>query len=70
MLRVNVLTIFPDFFAPLDLSLPGKAAAKGLVEFGVHDLRAFGHRSRMMQAGYAREEFMGRPVIAVVQPPP
>ena len=34
--------------------------------FGVQDLRSFGHRSRMMQAGYAREEFMGRPVIGII----
>ncbi len=34
--------------------------------FGVNDLRAFGHRSRMLQMGYSREEFQGRPVIAVV----
>ncbi len=34
--------------------------------FGVNDLRSFGHRSRMLQMGYAREEFEGKPVIAVV----
>ena len=34
--------------------------------FGVHDLRAFGHRSRMKQMGYAPEDFAGRPVIAIV----
>ena len=34
--------------------------------FGVHDLRAFGHRSRMKQMGYASEDFAGRPVIAIV----
>ena len=34
--------------------------------FGPDSLRAFGHRSRMKQLGYAREEFSGRPVIAIV----
>ena len=34
--------------------------------FGVSDLRSFGHRSRMLQMGYAREEFIGKPVIAVI----
>ncbi|MCX7961796.1 MAG: L-arabinonate dehydratase [Burkholderiales bacterium] len=34
--------------------------------FGVADLRAFGHRSRMAQMGYDRAEFAGRPVIAIV----
>ena len=38
-MRLDYLTIFPDFFAPLELSLPGKAAASGLLEFHVHDLR-------------------------------
>ncbi|MBS4751342.1 tRNA (guanosine(37)-N1)-methyltransferase TrmD [Nocardioides sp. zg-ZUI104] len=42
-MRLDYVTIFPDFFAPLALSLPGKAAAKGLVAFGVHDLRSFTH---------------------------
>ncbi|GAA3674128.1 hypothetical protein GCM10022237_37090 [Nocardioides ginsengisoli] len=42
-MRLDYLTIFPDFFAPLELSLPGKAAASGLLEFGVHDLRQWTH---------------------------
>lgn len=42
-MRLDYLTIFPDFFAPLELSLPGKAAASGLVEFHVHDLRSWAH---------------------------
>ncbi|KRB77264.1 transposase [Nocardioides sp. Root190] len=40
---LDYVTIFPDFFAPLDLSLAGKAADKGLVEFRVHDLRTHTH---------------------------
>jgi dihydroxy-acid dehydratase len=34
--------------------------------FGVKDLRSFGHRSRALQMGYTREDFNGKPVIAVV----
>jgi dihydroxy-acid dehydratase len=34
--------------------------------FGVDDLRAFGHRSRAKQMGYARADFAGKPVIAIV----
>jgi tRNA (guanine37-N1)-methyltransferase len=37
--KIDVLSIFPDYLAPLDLSLPGKARAKGLLEVAVHDLR-------------------------------
>ena len=38
-MRVDVITIFPDYLAPLSLSLPGKAQAAGLLEVVRHDLR-------------------------------
>ncbi|KRE94702.1 transposase [Nocardioides sp. Soil774] len=38
-MRIDVVTIFPDYLAPLELSLPGKARAKGLLDVEVHDLR-------------------------------
>jgi len=34
--------------------------------FGATDLRSFGHRSRMMQMGYALDDFMGKPVIGII----
>jgi dihydroxy-acid dehydratase len=34
--------------------------------FGRDDLRAFGHRSRAKQAGFAAEDFQGKPVIAIL----
>lgn len=34
--------------------------------FAPDDLRSFGHRSRMMQLGYSEEEFMGRPIIGIL----
>ncbi len=34
--------------------------------FGAQDLRAFGHRSRTMQIGLNREDFVGKPVIGIV----
>jgi tRNA (guanine37-N1)-methyltransferase len=37
--RVDVVTIFPDYLAPLGLSLVGKAREAGLLEVAVHDLR-------------------------------
>jgi tRNA (guanine37-N1)-methyltransferase len=44
MLRVSVVTIFPDFFAgPLSLSIPARAAAAGAVAYTVVDLRDFTH---------------------------
>ncbi len=42
-MRIDVLSIFPDYLAPLELSLPGKAKAKGLLEIHVHDLRQWTH---------------------------
>lgn len=39
MTRVDVVTIFPDYLAPLQLSLPGRAIARGIVDLHVHDLR-------------------------------
>lgn len=42
-MRIDLITIFPDYFAPLQLSLVGKAIATGLVEVGVHDLRDWTH---------------------------
>ena len=38
-MRIDVVSIFPDYLAPLRLSLVGKAAESGLVGLGVHDLR-------------------------------
>ena len=42
-MRLDYVTIFPDYFAPLALSLPGKAAEAGLIEVAVHDLRQWTH---------------------------
>ncbi|MGC4154969.1 MAG: tRNA (guanosine(37)-N1)-methyltransferase TrmD [Propionicimonas sp.] len=42
-MRIDLITIFPDYFAPLQLSLVGKAIAAGLVDVGVHDLRDWTH---------------------------
>ena len=42
MLTINVVTIFPDFFAgPLGLSIPARARAAGGVEYRLVDLRDF-----------------------------
>jgi tRNA (guanine37-N1)-methyltransferase len=43
-MRINVVTIFPDFFAaPLTLSIPSRAAAAGQVTYHVVDLRDYTH---------------------------
>lgn len=44
MIRVNIVTIFPEFFAaPLAASIPGRAARAGLVKYRVTDLRDYTH---------------------------
>ena len=40
---IDVLTIFPDYLTPLELSLAGKAREKGLIDVRVHDLRRWTH---------------------------
>ena len=42
-LRIDVVSIFPDYLTPLDLSLIGKARHAGLLDVHVHDLRDFTH---------------------------
>jgi tRNA (guanine37-N1)-methyltransferase len=42
-LRVDVVSIFPEYLAALDLSLIGKARADGLLDVRVHDLREHTH---------------------------
>ncbi len=40
-MRLDVVTIFPEYLAPLDLSLLGKARRAGILQVNVHDLRDF-----------------------------
>ena len=43
-LKINVVTIFPEFFAgPLGLSIPSRARRAGSVEYNIVDLRDFTH---------------------------
>ncbi|MGD7733654.1 tRNA (guanosine(37)-N1)-methyltransferase TrmD [Propionibacteriaceae bacterium G57] len=42
-MRIDVVSIFPDYFAPLQLSLVGKAISAGLLHVAVHDLRHWTH---------------------------
>jgi tRNA (guanine37-N1)-methyltransferase len=38
-MQIDVVTIFPEYLAPLRAALLGKAIDKGLISVGVHDLR-------------------------------
>ena len=39
-MKIDVISIFPEYLTPLKLSLLGKAQSAGLVDIAVHDLRA------------------------------
>ena len=41
--RIDIITIFPDYFTPLSVSLLGKATSRGDIELQVHDLRTWAH---------------------------
>lgn len=40
-MKIDAITIFPDYFNALNLSLLGKAKAESLIEIAVHDLRDY-----------------------------
>lgn len=42
-MRLDVVTVFPDYLAPLRLALPGRAIDRGILEVGIHDLRDWTH---------------------------
>ncbi len=42
-MRVDIVTIFPEYFGPLDLSLIGRARTGGVLAIAVHDLRRWTH---------------------------
>lgn len=42
-LRIDIITIFPEYFAALGVSLIGKAVRRGEIAIGVHDLRSWAH---------------------------
>jgi tRNA (guanine37-N1)-methyltransferase len=41
--RIDIVTIFPEFFSVLDVSLLGRARGTGALDIRVHDLRDFTH---------------------------
>ncbi|MGD2135686.1 MAG: tRNA (guanosine(37)-N1)-methyltransferase TrmD, partial [Gemmatimonadales bacterium] len=54
MLRINVVTLFPEVFAaPLDASILGRAAAQGLVQYRVVQLRDYTHDRHQTVDDYA-----------------
>ena len=42
-MRIDIVTIFPEYLEPLRLSLMGRAVDTGILELAVHDLRDHAH---------------------------
>ena len=67
MLRISIVTIFPEFFtAPPALSIPAKAAAAGSVTYDVVDLRDFTHDRHRTVDDYP---YGGGPGMVMKAPP-
>lgn len=78
-MRIDVITIFPDYLSPLQLSLVGKAQQSGSIDVHVHDLREHAHdRHRTVDDSpfgggpgmVMKAEVWGEAVDAVLADPP
>ncbi len=71
---IDVVSIFPDYLAPLDLSLIGTARRNGLIDLRVHDLRDFTrpapHRRRTRPTAAGRHGDAARAVGGGARPRP
>ena len=43
IMKIDIVSVFPEYFEVLNLSLLGKAQTKGLVEVTAHNLRDWTH---------------------------
>ncbi|MCD0031837.1 tRNA (guanosine(37)-N1)-methyltransferase TrmD, partial [Streptococcus agalactiae] len=46
MMKIDILTLFPEMFAPLEHSIVGKAKERGLLEINYHNFRENAEKSR------------------------
>ena len=62
-MRIDVLTLFPEMFSPLNESILGRAVESGKLEIFVHDIRDYSlNKHKKTDADYA--------VMAVLLSPP
>ena len=45
-MKIDILTLFPEMFAPLEHSIVGKAQTKGLLEINYHNFRENAEKAR------------------------
>ena len=46
MMKIDILTLFPEMFAPLEHSIVGKAKEKGLLDINYHNFRDYAEKAR------------------------
>ena len=49
-MKIDILTLFPDMFAPLEHSIVGKAKDKGLLEINYHNFRENAEKAKEILA--------------------
>ena len=52
-MKIDIVSVFPEYFEVMNLSLMGKAQAKGLLEIKAHNLRDWTHDVHHSAAGPA-----------------
>lgn len=72
-MKIDIVTIFPEYFAPLSLSLLGKAQDDGVLTFTTHNLRDFApgvHKSvdDTPYGGGAGMVMMAEPIAQAIDP--
>ena len=72
-MKIDIVTIFPEYFAPLSLSLLGKAQEDGLLHFTTHNLRDYApgvHKSvdDTPYGGGAGMVMMPEPIAQAIDP--
>ena len=46
MMKIDILTLFPEMFSPLEHSIVGKAREKGLLDIHYHNFREYAEKAR------------------------
>ena len=59
-MRLDLMTVFPEYFDVLRLALLGKARQDGVIDVYVHDLREFTHDRHRTVDDAARAHACGR----------
>lgn len=71
-MKIDVLTLFPNMFGPMNQSLMGSAQEKGIIEFKTHDFRQFavnkhGHVDDYPYGGGAGMLLQVQPIVQTLE---